>query len=100
MTAVHLRRIDATRNMRRFYRLDMQPDLFGGVLLVRHGDALAQKGAALLSISTTRRLQSQHSRNMRRVRRGGVTPDFCVVRMTRFSLNFRAFSQTALPRIE
>ena len=30
MTALHLRRIDPSRNMRRFYRLDMQPDLFGG----------------------------------------------------------------------
>jgi predicted DNA-binding WGR domain protein len=27
--ALELRRIDAARNMRRFYRLDMQPDLFG-----------------------------------------------------------------------
>ena len=35
MTALHLRRIDPSRNMRRFYRLDVQPDLFGGVLLVK-----------------------------------------------------------------
>ena len=35
MIAVHLRRIDDARNMRRFYRLDLQPDLFGGVLLVK-----------------------------------------------------------------
>jgi predicted DNA-binding WGR domain protein len=27
MIAVHLRRIDPARNMRRFYCLDMQPDL-------------------------------------------------------------------------
>jgi WGR domain len=33
--ALYLRRIDATRNMRRFYRLDIEPDLFGGFLLVR-----------------------------------------------------------------
>ena len=30
MSAVHLERIEAARNMRRFYRLDVQPDLFGG----------------------------------------------------------------------
>ncbi len=35
MTAVTLRRIDDARNMRRFYRLDVQPDLFGGALLLR-----------------------------------------------------------------
>jgi len=33
MNAVHLRRMDPTRNMSRFYRLDIQPDLFGRVLL-------------------------------------------------------------------
>jgi hypothetical protein len=32
MNAVLLRRIDPARNMRRFYSLDVQPDLFGGVL--------------------------------------------------------------------
>ncbi len=31
---VLLRRIDPARNMQRFYRLDVQPDLFGGALLV------------------------------------------------------------------
>jgi predicted DNA-binding WGR domain protein len=35
MTALHLRRVDPTRNMRRFYRLDIQPDLFGRTLLVK-----------------------------------------------------------------
>lgn len=34
MTAVNLRRVDPVRNMSRFYRLDVQPDLFGHVLLV------------------------------------------------------------------
>jgi len=50
MTAVHLRRVDPARNMRRFYRLDMPPDLFGGVLLVKewgrigaHGRAVAER---------------------------------------------------------
>jgi predicted DNA-binding WGR domain protein len=31
MSAVHLARLDPARNMRRFYRLDMQPDLFAVV---------------------------------------------------------------------
>ena len=35
MTAVLLYRVDPSRNMRRFYRLDVQPDLFGFWLLVR-----------------------------------------------------------------
>ncbi len=44
MTAVHLRRIDAGRNMRRFYRLDVQPDLFGGVLLVKAWGRVGTRG--------------------------------------------------------
>ena len=44
MIAVHLRRIDDARNMRRFYRLDMQPDLFGGVLLVKQWGRIGTGG--------------------------------------------------------
>ena len=35
MTAVVLHRIDPSHNARRYYRLDVQPDLFGGWVLVR-----------------------------------------------------------------
>lgn len=35
MTAIILHRTDAERNMRRFYRLDAQPDLFSGWGVVR-----------------------------------------------------------------
>jgi hypothetical protein len=35
MSAVHLMRIDPSRDMRRFYRLDVQPDLFGGFAVVK-----------------------------------------------------------------
>ena len=45
MTApVLLCRIDHTRNMRRFYRLDVQPDLFGGVLLVKQWGRIGTRG--------------------------------------------------------
>ena len=43
-SALELRRIDAARNMRRFYRLDMQPDLFGGVLLIRQWGRIGARG--------------------------------------------------------
>jgi len=35
MNAVTLRRTDATRNMHRYYRLDIQPDLFGHWCCIR-----------------------------------------------------------------
>ena len=44
MNAVHLRRIDPARNMHRFYRLDVQPDLFGGVLLMKEWGRLGAQG--------------------------------------------------------
>ena len=45
MTApVLLRRIDGARNMRRFYLFDVQPDLFGGVLLVKQWGRIGTHG--------------------------------------------------------
>lgn len=35
MSAITLHRIDAARNMRRFYALDMEAELFSGVLLMK-----------------------------------------------------------------
>ncbi|WP_281932618.1 WGR domain-containing protein [Methylocystis iwaonis] len=44
MTAVELQRIDPARNMRRFYRLDIEPDLFGGVLLMKEWGRIGARG--------------------------------------------------------
>jgi predicted DNA-binding WGR domain protein len=44
MNSVDLRRVDPSRNMRRFYRLDVQPDLFGGVLLMKEWGRIGAQG--------------------------------------------------------
>lgn len=44
VTAVELHRIDPAHNMRRFYRLDIEPDLFGGVLLVKEWGRIGARG--------------------------------------------------------
>jgi predicted DNA-binding WGR domain protein len=44
MTAVELRRIDPSRNMRRFYRLAMESDLLGGFLLMRQWGRIGGRG--------------------------------------------------------
>jgi predicted DNA-binding WGR domain protein len=44
MTALHLRRVDPSRDMSRFYRLDIQPDLFGGVLLLKEWGRIGAHG--------------------------------------------------------
>ena len=47
--AVVLHRIDAGRNMARFYRLDVQPDLFGGWGLVREWGRIGRGGQIRLA---------------------------------------------------
>jgi predicted DNA-binding WGR domain protein len=44
MTALHLRRIDPARNMRRFYRLSIEPDLSGGVMLMKEWGRFGARG--------------------------------------------------------
>jgi predicted DNA-binding WGR domain protein len=44
MSTVTLTRIDPARNMARFYRLDVQPDLFGGWSLWREWGRLGSSG--------------------------------------------------------
>ncbi len=44
MTAVTLHRTDAARNMHRYYRLDVQPDLFGQWCCIREWGRTGQAG--------------------------------------------------------
>ena len=47
-TAVDLKRIDPSLNMRRFYRMSVQPDLFGGACLVREWGRIGFRGQMLI----------------------------------------------------
>jgi predicted DNA-binding WGR domain protein len=47
-TAVDLKRIDPSLNMRRFYRMTIQPDLFGGACLVREWGRIGFRGQMLI----------------------------------------------------
>ena len=44
MNAVILYRVNHTRRMHRFYRLDVQPDLFGGWCLIREWGRIGSTG--------------------------------------------------------
>jgi hypothetical protein len=74
MIALHLRRIDPARNMHRFYPLDVQPDLFGGVLLVKEWCASARAGAWWPSLTTVKPLPPTPCTNVPSVRGCGVLP--------------------------
>jgi predicted DNA-binding WGR domain protein len=51
-TSVELRRIDPSLNMRRFYRMSLQPDLFGGVDVVREWGRIGRRGRSLIERHT------------------------------------------------
>jgi len=42
--AIHLHRIDPTRNMARFYRLSSTPSLFGDTCVIREWGRIGQRG--------------------------------------------------------
>ncbi len=45
---VHLRRIDPSQNMRRYYSLAVQPTLFGGASLIRDWGRIGTKGQTMM----------------------------------------------------
>lgn len=47
-TDLQMRRIDPARNMRRFYRMSIQPDLFGGASLVREWGRIGARGQVVI----------------------------------------------------
>lgn len=44
---IHLSRKDPARNMARFYALEITPDLFGGVILIRNWGRIGHRGQEL-----------------------------------------------------
>ncbi len=48
MTVLHLTRTDLAKNMARYYRLDVQPDLFGGWCLWREWGRMRHSGTVRL----------------------------------------------------
>ena len=50
---VHLRRIDPSQNMRRFYSLSIQPTLFGGASLVRDWGRIGTRGQSMIETFDT-----------------------------------------------
>jgi predicted DNA-binding WGR domain protein len=54
MTAIILKRIDEHQNMARFYKLDVQPSLFGGWSLVREWGRVGRAGTVRFETHSTR----------------------------------------------
>jgi predicted DNA-binding WGR domain protein len=71
MNAVHLRRIDPARNMPGFYRLDVQPDLYGGVLLVKEWGRIGARGRTVAERYDSEALATDALQRHERKRRRG-----------------------------
>jgi len=48
MSAVCLRKVDTSRNMARFYHVDLAPNLFGEVCVVRTWGRIGTQGRAMI----------------------------------------------------
>ena len=55
MSPVHLRRIHAERNMRRFYALDVRPNLFGHWAFIREWGRVGSSGQVMTLLFPTAR---------------------------------------------
>ena len=71
------RRIDAARNMARFYILSLQPTLFGAIALERHWGRIGTRGrhASRLFDTAEEAAAALNAQVKRRVRRGYAQAD-------------------------
>jgi predicted DNA-binding WGR domain protein len=74
-----LRRVDPAKNMCRFYRLDVQPDLFGAWCLIREWGRIGSAGQVRSIPYDTAAAAHEALARQRRVkeRRGYYAPDIC-----------------------
>lgn len=75
MTAETLHRLDPARNMRRFYRLDVQPDLFGAWGVVREWGRIGRPGRVRVDPYPTEAEAAARMQRQRAAKRGrGYVP--------------------------
>lgn len=72
MSAVYLRKLDATRNMARFYHVDLTPNLFGEVCVCRSWGRIGTRGRTMIeTCNSTEAAQGYAARLVRaKLRRG------------------------------
>ncbi len=77
MPAITLHRIDAARNMSRFYRLDLQPDLFGAWSVVREWGRIGRPGRIRSDAYPTQAEASARLQRQRAAKQGrGYAPAY------------------------
>lgn len=72
---VHMRRINPTQNMRRFYSLALQPTLFGGASVIRNWGRIGTNGQSMMeTFDTSEDAMTAKTRLERSKRRRGYEP--------------------------
>lgn len=66
---IHLRRIDPSQNMRRFYMLAIQPTLFGGASVIRNWGRIGTSGQSLMETFDSEDDASSASLRLQRAKR-------------------------------
>jgi len=89
MTAVTLHRIDPARNMSRFYRLDLKPDLFGTWGVVRERGRIGRPGRGLTRIRPRLKPPRKCSGNAPLSRAGDTFPSHHPRSVTSADLSYR-----------
>jgi len=78
MSAIVLYRIDASKHMHRFYRLDVQPDLFGQWCLMREWGRIGSTGQTRnIPFSTSHDAEAALTNQRRAKERRGYSFDKC-----------------------
>ncbi|WP_105422330.1 MULTISPECIES: WGR domain-containing protein [Neorhizobium] len=72
---LYCQRIDATKNMARYYALSMQPTLFGEIAVVRRWGRIGSRGGEKTEVFATEREAAMHFLDLaRRERQKGYRP--------------------------
>lgn len=66
---IHLRRIDPSQNMRRFYALAIQPTLFGGASVIRCWGRIGTSGQSMVETFDSNEDAVLASRRLERMKR-------------------------------
>lgn len=66
---VHLRRIDPSQNMRRFYIVAIQPTLFGGASVIRNWGRIGTSGQSMMKTFDSEDSAATASMKLQRAKR-------------------------------
>ncbi|RUW17696.1 MULTISPECIES: WGR domain-containing protein [unclassified Mesorhizobium] len=67
--SVHLRRIDPSQNMRRFYMVAIQPTLFGGAAVIRNWGRIGTSGKSMMETFDSQDSAATASMKLQRAKR-------------------------------